>query len=264
VKKAGLPTSDGLLGLAGDDQFTQRVAVVARFSGGDAEVVARTFGAPLPTAAADAGAGVTALPGDTAAAFSIAGGGESFRERWTALTKGLGASAEDVVEGARQQTGLDLPGDVAALFGRRLTMALALGPEGLSGMPRIGVRGASDDAALPAALERLLAFTDRSGVPLEKRDVAGGYVLATTREQAEAMVAGGDLGGSRNFRDAVPSTEDAVAVAYVDAQRLSDAAASGDWGDEEGRRALAALRSVGLTVTRTTDGAQMTFRVITR
>ncbi len=245
---------------AGGDPWKQRLAMVARFTGGDAEVVARSFGASapaLPKGALDAAAG---LPGDTVAAVAVSGAGAGVTSQWKALQERLGPSAGDVLESIRAETGLRLPGDLAALLGGRF--ALALGPAGGSGEPVLGVRAASDDKRLSGALDRLLQLTDRHGLPLERRDVPGGYVLATTRAQAAALATGGDLGSSDSFRDAVPDAAAAQAVVYVDVQRFTRAYAG--WADESTRSRLAVLRSVGLAATQTSDGARLTLRVTTR
>jgi hypothetical protein len=249
-----------LAGGAAGDVSKQRLALVARFTGGDAELVARTFGAAAPAASPGAGAAAAALPGDTVAAVALSGGGATAGTQWKGLQERLGDSAADVTATIRTETGLRLPGDLSALLGRRF--AVALGPAGGSGEPVVGLRAASEDPALGDALDRLLRFTDRNGFPLERKDVPGGYVLATTRQQATALAADGDLGKADSFRDALPDAEAAQAVVYVDVERLTRAYA--DWADESTRKTLSALRSVGLSSRQTSDGATFTLRVTTR
>lgn len=149
-----------------------------------------------------------------------------------------------------------------ALLGRRF--AIAVGAPAGAGEPVIGVRGASDDPGLGGALDRLLQQTDRSGLPLERRNVPGGYVLATSPQeaQAQALAAGGDLGATDAFRDAVPGSDKAFAVAYVDVQRI--AASYGSMAGEETAGAMSALRAIGLSATATDDGAELNVRVTTR
>jgi hypothetical protein len=141
-------------------------------------------------------------------------------------------------------------------------MAFALAAPGGFAQPVAGVRAESDAADLGPALDRFLRFTDASGLPLERRDVPGGYVLATDRTQAEAMTRDGGLGGSDAFRDAVPDADAASVVAYIDVQRLLTR--YGTRFDDELAATLRPLRAVGLTVAATSDGTTTTLRVTTR
>ncbi len=250
----------GLLGGTPADGSRQRVAAVARFTGGDAEVAVRTFGLGAFDAPADAGAALAALPADTVAAFGLSGGAETLRDQWPALRRRAGDGFEDALAQLGRQTGVRLPDDVAALLGRRV--ALALGPAGGSGEPVLGLRGDSDDAALGGALDRLLRLTDRESLPLVRRDLPGGYVLATTRQQADAMAGAGTLGEQEAFRDAVPDADRAQVVAYVDVERVVED--HGQGADEQTLRALSALRAVGMSAGRVDDGFRLTVRVTTR
>jgi hypothetical protein len=255
----------GLLGLSGGDDAAgapskQRVALTARFTGGNAELVARTFGVTPPSVPAEAGAAAADLPRDTVAALAVSGGGTLAAEQWKSLQKRLGKDAGDVVATAERETGLRLPGDLVALLGRRFALAVGV-PAAGSGAPVVGVHGASDDKALPGALDRLLQKTDSSGLPLERRDVPGGYVLATSRQEAQALSADGDLGSSDAFRDAVPAADKAFAVVFVDVQRMANYPGFAPDGTAG---ALSALRAVGLSATATDDGAELAVRVTTR
>jgi hypothetical protein len=255
----------GLLGVSGVGAVPgaaskQRVALTARFTGGNAELVARTFGGTPPALPADAGAAASALPRDTAAALAVSGGGATVAGQWKSLRQRLGAAADDDVAAAEEGTGLRLPEDLIALLGRRIAVAVGAASGGAGG-PVVGVRGASDDPGLGAALDRLLQLTDRSGLPLERRDVPGGYVLATSRQEAQALSEGGDLGSSGAFRDAVPAADKAFAVVYVDVDHMAGYAAM---AGAQTARAISALRAVGLSATATDDGAELTVRVTTK
>jgi hypothetical protein len=255
----------GLLGMSGVDAVPgaaskQRVALTARFTGGNAELVARTFGGTPPSVPAEAGAATAALPHDTVAALAVSGGGSTVAGQWKALQQRLGSSAGDYIAAAEDGTGLRLPEDLIALLGRRVAVAVGA-PAGGAGEPVVGVRGASDDPGLGAAVDRLLQLTDRSGLPLERRDVPGGYVLATSRQEAQAMSDGGDLGGNGTFRDAVPAADNAFAVVYVDVEHAASYAAM---AGAQTAGAVSALRAVGLSATATDDGAELTVRVTTK
>jgi hypothetical protein len=263
---AGGLLGGGLPGLAGLDAAPgaaskQRLAMTARFTGGNAELVVRTFGGTPPTVPAEAGAAAAALPRNTVAALAVSGGGSTVAEQWKSLRQRLGGAADGGIAAAQRDTGLHLPGDLVALLGRRF--AIAVGAPAGAGEPVVGVRGASDDPGLGAALDRLLQLTDRSGaLALERRNVPGGYVLATSRQEAQALSAGGDLGATDAFRDAVPGSDKAFAVAYVDVQHIS--ASYGSMIGQEAAGAVSALRAVGLSATATDDGAELTVRVTTR
>jgi hypothetical protein len=253
-----------LIGIPGVDvpgtTSKRRVAVTARFTGGNAEFVARTFADTPPSLPAEAGAAAAALPGDTVAALAVSGGGTLAAKQWKSLQQRLGTDAREIVASAERETGLRLPGDLVALLGHRIALAVGA-PAGGSGDPVVGVRGESDDKDLSGALDRLLQATDSRGLPLEHRDVRGGYVLATSRQEAQALATGGDLGSRNAFRDAVPAADKAFAVVFVDLGRVEEVMPD---PTETSRKALSALRAVGLSVRATDDGAELAARVTTR
>jgi hypothetical protein len=252
-----LTAANPLLGT--QDLARQRIALVARFTGGDAEVALRTFGPTVTAAASGAGAAVAALPEGTVAALGLSGGADSVRKAWSALS-GRRSAAGQALAQARAQTGLKLPGDLEALLGRRF--AVALGEPDTSGQPVAGIRADSDAPGLGAALDRLLRYTDEAGLPLERRDVDGGYVLSTARAQADALAEDGALGSSDTFRSALPDADTAQTVAFVDVERLGATYLKD--ADPEAAAYLKALRAVGLTVVATEDGTATTLRVTTR
>jgi hypothetical protein len=257
ARRNPLASAGPLFGTA--DLAKQRIALVARFTGGDAEVRLRTFGPTVAAAHAGAGAAVAALPRNTIAALGVSAGAESVRTSWRALSGRVGPGRETLAQ-LRRQTGLELPGDLAALLGQRF--AVALGEPDASGRPVAGIRVQSDAPSLGGALDRLLRYTDRAGLPLEHRDLDGGYVLSTSRDHAEALITDGGLGTSESFRSALPEADGAQTVAYVDVERLS--AAYLQDADSSAAASLRAVRAVGLTVTPTGDGTATTVRVTTR
>jgi hypothetical protein len=245
-------------GSGGPDLLRQRLAVVARFTGGDAELVARSFGTTPTSPTTGAGAAVGKLPEGTVAAVGVAGLGGTVRKTWSAL--GSRADAPAGLGRLEAESGLRLPDDLVAILGGRVTLALAQ-PDG-SGRPVAGLRGQSDDPGLAGALDRLLAYTDTVGLPLERRKIAGGYVLATTRQEAEALSQDGGLGGTDAFRAAVPDADRAQAVAFLDVERLT--ASYGQEVDGDVAAYLKPLRAVGLAVVPSADGTTTTLRVTTR
>ncbi len=263
---AGGLLGEGLPGLAGLDAAPgaaskQRVAMTARFTGGNAELVARTFGGTPPTVPAEAGAAAAALPRNTVAALAVSGGGATVAEQWKSLRQRLGAAADDGIAAAQRDTGLHLPGDLVALLGRRF--AIAVGAPAGAGEPVIGVRGASDDPGLGGALDRLLQLTDRSGLRAGAPERAGG-LRARDVPAGGAGAVGGWRPRRQPTRSGTPSrrSEKAFAVAYVDVQHI--AASYGSMVGEEAAGAISALRAVGLSATATDDGAELTVRVTTR
>ncbi len=245
---------------AGVGGVKQHVAFVARFTGGNAEMSLRTFGAPVGPATTGAGPAVGALPADTVVAVGVSGAGDTLRQNWAKLAGRLPAG-QDSLRSIEDASGLKLPDDVADLLGQQF--ALAVGGPDDRGQPVVGARGTSASAASSGALDRLLQATDAAGLPLERRDVPGGYVLSTSRQQLAALAAGGGgLGGTDAFRDAVPAADAAQAVVYVDVERLAGAYTSmlGSGADDS----LKALKAVGLSASQTGDGLAMTLRVTTR
>lgn len=243
----------GSLGLGGSDSglpapvASGTGAFVLRFTGADLELVG-TFDGQGSAVTASKGTGVERLPTDTVAAVGLAGAGDFVAKQWSDLSKGL--PSETLAE-VRSVTGLRLPEDLEALLGQTFAVAMA-GETGDE--PQIGIRGTSSSPRLQAALEAVTGFAGTQGLPLEQRTVPGGYVLATASGQADAMVRGGDLGSSEQFRRAVPDADSAAVVVYVDLTRIRQLAGSSM--DAESAASLEAFGALGFRAG--SDGAGRT------
>jgi hypothetical protein len=219
----------------------------------------RTFGVTSASTDTGAGAAAGALPADTMVAVSVAGAGEQLKKNWPRFSEGL-PYIKEAIASWQAQTGMQLPDDFADLLGRQF--ALAVGSSDAPGLPVVGVRAQSSSPTLAGALDRLLRATDKAGVPLQQRTVPGGYVLSTSRTQAEALTGDGGLGATAAFRDAVPEADGAQAVVYVDVNKLAQT--YGSVAGASAADAIQAFQAVGLSVNPTSDGYAMTMRITTR
>jgi hypothetical protein len=188
--------------------------------------------------------------------FGVADAGTTVTSQVERVLDGLAeagngqAGAAEAIETFERESGLRFPEDVSALLGERLGLAVA-GPDD-AGEPQVGLRVASSSPDLGRALTRLQALMEESGTPLERRDVEGGYVLAGTPGQAEAMVRGGALGAGDRFRDAVPDAASAPVVGYLDIAGMLDA--YGSEMSEDDRASFRPLSALGMTL-RSEDGS---------
>ena len=256
----GLP---GLAGLAAAPGAAskQRVAMTARFTGGNAELVARTFGGTPPTVPAEAGAAAAALPQEHRR--------RARRLRWR---RHGGRAVEVAAATARPGSGRRNRRCPA-----RHRAAPPGGPRGAARPPvrdrgRRACRGRRAGDRRPRRQRRPWAWRRPRPAPAADRPLRtspgaperarGLRARPRHGRRRRRWSAGGDLGASDAFRDAVPEAEKAFVVAYVDVQRI--AASYGSMAGEETAGAMSALRAVGLSATATDDGAELNVRVTTR
>jgi hypothetical protein len=241
-------------------------AVSLRFSGPALELVGRYWGDEAAASALASGgsSGIERLPDGSLAGVGVAGAGDALSQQWkTALAQLGGVSGTDTDEAVReieQQTGLRLPDDLRTLFGERLLLAVG-GPDA-AGDPQVGARVASTSPDLSGALARLDAFLEESDAPVTRRDVDGGYVMATSQDQAAAMTRDGTLGQTARFKDAVPNAASAPVAVYADIAGLVDAYAGSLSADD--RADFEPLAAFGMTAAPEDGGFGFTMRVTTR
>lgn len=178
------------------------------------------------------------LPADTVAALSIAGVGDQVVEQYDALldafTGGFPvpldgpsetSGPEEFISGFEQSTGLQLPEDLATLFGDGLT--LAIGSNNLEKLPTLS--GPSDVAALDVALQmrtdpakaldlakRLATLASQAGIALATAQTDDGAVIATNQDAADALGASGKLGEESAFRSVMPYGDETFGGLFVD------------------------------------------------
>ena len=238
-------------------------AVALRFSGKDLEMAGAFRGLDVP--APPTGTGVETLPSTALVAVGAAGAGDALKARWDSTmdalrSNGPGAQIDQSLAGLQQLYGLQLPDDLYALLGERITLMLA-GP-GADGEPEVGVRAVSDAPRLTQVLTVLSAVLRDQGLPATVQRSGDGWVLGTSRPLAEELTRQGDLGGTPGFRAAVPDAAKASFVAYADCAGL--AKAYGDRMSPDAAAVLKALDVVGVSSGYGNGEARITLRVASR
>jgi len=240
-------------------------AFALRFTGGTMELAGRMDGVEGADAASGA-SGVADLPESSLAAVGSGGTGAAVTRQWSTLMKQLeqtGTDREEIdtqIDEFEDQTGLELPGDLATLLGQRL--AVALGKPGADDVPAVGARVWSQSPDLAAALGKVDALLEPTDGAIVREDAPGGYVLASSRQQADALAAGGKLGSDPRFTAAVPDPA-APSVGFVDVAGIL--AAYGEDLPAESRAWLDPLASVGMSAAPTgPTGVRFELRVTTR
>jgi hypothetical protein len=245
-----LPMFDPFAGL---DQLTDDLghgAATLRFDGPQLELAVATTGGKMDPS--PAGTGLDELPADSLVAVSAQGLGKQLTDAWPALSKSVyGAMAKE--------SGLDLPQDLAALLGERTQVVVAKGET--ADTPGFGVRVVSQDSRLPKALDAVTALT-KDELPLQRKNLKDGYVLANNAKQADALSAGeGGLGGVPGFTDVLPELGSAQSAMFLDLAGLGDL----DGMDANDAKSLKALGGAGLTGRTDADGvSHISLRIGTR
>ena len=274
AEEAGVldPLGLGLGTLTGDGDgpgtSAGRTTMVARFAGPDVfEVVGSVGGAEAASWATHPLTGLEQLPASTVAAIGIADGDE-LAPRLVESVRGSGedsSAIDESIADLEEETGISLPEDLAVLLGDNLVGALDSG--GKDGWIDAGVKVRTDAARAQKLLEPLLADGPDDVV---LRTDGDSYVLATSRRQADRLLAPGDLGDQPGFAAALPDLARADAAAWVDPSALlqtlfggwstGSVEESGDDGDDD----LDRIAGVGATLTSGDDGtADFRFRIVT-
>ncbi len=226
-------------------RLPSRIAMSVRFDTSVADVQVKAFGTS-GLQGGDVGSIVSRLPQNTAIAIGASHLDSDIRSLYSVLTKGLGARAAGPLTSFQTQTGLALPGDLAALVGSQTVFALG-GPN----LSSLGLLTSTADPAQAAAAAAKINST-LTGGGLIVRQTAHGLVIASSDQYAAALQHGGSLGAQRLYRTAVPDAGRAAAVVYLDLGRIlaKQGTASPD---------VKALKAFGLTAS--VDGGTATLRM---
>jgi hypothetical protein len=234
-------------------------AATIRFTGHGLELaVVSDAHVPGVTAFAgdQAGAGVTRLPDDTAAALGI-----SLQPGWVqALVDrvrgsfGPRTTRERVYREIEQATGLDVPGDLETLLGRSTTFAVggdldyeaAANAADPSHVP-VGAVVAGDAPAIEAVLDTLRS--SEADLPaLLGSDSSGDLVaVGPSAGYRKDLLAGGHLGDTHAFRAVVPAPEHASEILFVDTDRFQKPLEEAWGSDQETADNLEPLQAIGFS-----------------
>ncbi|HST47964.1 DUF3352 domain-containing protein [Jatrophihabitans sp.] len=197
---------------------------------------------------------------DTSGALEVTGLGESLRQAWNGASAalGLGTEFEDFID----QTGLQLPGDLAALFGTDTTFSFRLRSGG-TGDPEIAAQVSTAQA--DRAMQLLDTLGEPFGFPSESlhaRKIPGGYQVSTSPDYDPRPGPGvRTLGNDPTFQKAVPDRANATLIGYLNLGQILDADPSTSPQEKADWKHVGAL---GLSMVATSDGSRMTFRFTTR
>ena len=214
---------------------------------------------------------VATLPEDTAAAIGV-----GFQDGWfTDFVDQMASysgseSAEEVMSGMAQESGLDLPDDAETLAGD--SMALSLGSDfdletffnsgDASGLPLAGkVQG--DPDAIEGVMDKLRADLSTDEASVFESDSDGDMIaVGPNSDYRSQVLEDGNLGDSDVFQDVVREADKASALVYVNFD-------AGDWlmklaqDDQKAVDNLEPLEGFGISAWQEDDAAHAVVRLTT-
>jgi hypothetical protein len=236
-------------------------AVALRFDSSYVELKGVAHGdKSVKVGSADAGDLVSKLPEGTAGAIAISGGENLIDTAWQQIQKASGDKLQPMIDELAEETGLKLPDDLKALAGKNLAVAM---DKDTSDGPKIAVRMETDPAKAEPVVQKLTSLLrERSSanIPIETAKDGDTLVVSTSKDYAEQVLKGGNLGSTDNFKQALPDTKGAVMIGYVD---FEAAGALSERFSED--KDLAALKSAGIVTRSSGDGeAEFSLRVVAK
>ncbi|MFG3441768.1 DUF3352 domain-containing protein [Nonomuraea sp. NPDC047897] len=243
-----------------------RFAGALRFDSEYVELAGVVRGAENPIEGDTAAADLTKLPATTAGALSFSGLDQTVTKKWADIEKSLGSGAaadfKRAIDQARQQYGLELPGDLATMLGKNLTVAVD--SEGLDTQQvKGGVRIVTDPAKAQAVLDKVQrAMTANGAAAPQIAKVAGDdtFTIATTQDYAQKLSEEGTLGDSETFQKAVADGADANFALFVDLDKVEKLYLANLQGEEKANAQV--LRAVGLSGKQSAEEATFSLRVL--
>jgi hypothetical protein len=245
-------------GLFGGGQPSGRVIAGVHVADDALEMVGLAFSvSDVPVPDGEPTRLVQDLPEDTVVAFGMSELGDYTVKAWDQLEK-AGDMAE--IEQVEAELGIELPDDLRAIFGTDLAVALF----GDLQQPEVGARVATDDPDKASRVLESVLSDPQFDVPAVYSDVDGGYVVAGEQETLDALSAGGALGATPKFRDAVADADDAGLIGYLDLEAVVQQVI--DQGGEDGDEAakFTAAKALGFSMTTTDEGVRFVVRLTVR
>ncbi|MFL6155751.1 MAG: DUF3352 domain-containing protein [Marmoricola sp.] len=199
------------------------LAGTVRFAGGGMEMSVAAGGLDGYTSTSSIGNQVSALPKDSVLVAGIAVPKGYASTLVDNIKAAIGDEDVDLVAEAEQETGLQLPGDLATLLGSGVTLSVG-------GTPPDDLADLTSLADLPLGLvlhgdgskikDIITKVQDHVGVSLADIEVGvlssdSKVVLSPSKNYAEDLLGKGTLGGSSTFTDAVPNADKASAIVYL-------------------------------------------------
>jgi hypothetical protein len=253
----------------------QGAAATVRFNGNGLEL-AVVSESKLPGSAGfigdQAGAAVTRLPDDTAAAFGV-----SLQKGWlkTILDRmsgvlGSGMSRSEITDQIEQATGLTVPDDLETLLGDSTTFAVggdidyeALVNASDGSQVPVGAVVKGDAAGIETVLDKVRSRNAQLAELLGSDSTGGLVAIGPSADYRQQLLAGGHLGDTRAFQDVVPSPDHASEVLFVDIDRFEKSIAEGAGSDQQTIDNVKPLEAFGFSAWVDGDLGHLSLRVST-
>ncbi len=200
------------------------LAGTVRFADGGMELSVATSGIDQIASRSSVGKQIGSLPADTALAAGF-GVPENYATDLVEQLSCLAGSEEDLVAQAQEETGLDLPDDLATILGSALTFSVGgdapddlAEVEGLGDLP-LGLSIHGDVAKIEdviAKVEKHLgtSLEDELGASISSSDSM--LVVSPSEAYGGTLLDEGGLASSEDFQDAVPEADRASGIFYLD------------------------------------------------
>ncbi|WP_246063522.1 DUF3352 domain-containing protein [Nonomuraea longispora] len=206
------------------------------------------------------------LPASTAGALSISGLDQVLTKNWADIEKQAtatgSADVQQMLAQIKTRYGLELPGDLATLFGKNFTFAVD--SEGLSDNQfRAGARIATDPARAQAVLDKIqqaMANGGQGAPQIAKVAGDGVFTVATTDDYAKKLAETGTLADSETFKTAIADPDEANMALFVDLDKIESLYLNSMQGDEKANAQV--LKAVGMSTSMTDSSATFSLRVL--
>jgi len=239
----------------------QRAAATIRFESDSVEVVTSVFGDRQDVEHGDNK--IVDLPDSTAFAVSEAGGEQRLNATYDSLVQAAEKSGVDVeaqIADFESQTGLAIPDDIATVLGENIMFAVdadGLSAEALRSEDpsqiNAGVRFTNDPDELNAIYDKVLALVEEEAgreLPVSKRDLDDGMVLATNDDYADKLSEDGSLGDTDAFTSVTDDAASKEFVLFFDFDSIEDQivqAAQDDGAPAETIENITPIQAFGIT-----------------
>jgi len=196
------------------------LAGTVRFAGGGMELSVAGGGVSQLSDLATVGKDFGDLPADTAVALGI-GIPDDYAKK--ALDQ-MGSDGDDFVTQAEKESGLQLPEDLQTLLGRSFILSLGGdAPRSLADIKSVDdvpagllIHGDADKIKQIIATAEDHLDLHLSDIPLVVESSDDKVAIATSTGYADDLLKSGGLGSQGRFRDAVPDSDRAAGILFVD------------------------------------------------
>ncbi|MBW8750014.1 MAG: DUF3352 domain-containing protein [Propionibacteriales bacterium] len=250
------------------------LAGTVRFAGGGMELSVAGGGVSQLSDLATVGKDFGELPADTAVALGI-GIPDDYAKK---TLEQMGSGGDDFVTEAEKQAGLTLPEDLQTLLGR--SVIASLGGDAPGSLDDIKspddvpagvlIHGDADKIKQIIATAEDHLDMHLSDIPLVVEGSDDKVAIATSSSYADDLLKSGGLGSQSRFRDAVPDSDRAAGILFVDfdspwGDTVADMVGSDESqsaGDEV-RHNIAPLRALGFNTWEDGDVSHALLKITT-